>query len=203
MGMEMKTSARATWWSWSAAPSGRPGPIDSGEGLAVCGPATEKRVSGRPTPVPAACRCPRRGSAVLQTIIVMQVLLIVCFGTMEFAQFFYIRHAFQAAARDACRQAGLQSATQSGVVATAAATLTQANVTLNPSWLTVYDVSVANGTTTQVSDCTTIPSGDRVEISIATTYDQVPNAFRPLYQIFGHGIGAGKPLAGTSTVYRE
>ncbi len=48
-----------------------------------------------------------------------------------------------------------------------------------------------------------IPSGDRVEVCISTTYDQIPNAFRPLYQMFGKGIGTGKPMAGACTVVRE
>ena len=144
----------------------------------------------------------RRGSTVLQTAFVMTVLLAVSMGVIEFAQFLFIRHAFGAAARDAARLAGLPSATQAAVVAQAAATLQQANVTLNTGWLQVYDVPVG-GTPLAVSDVTFIPSGDRVQVSISTTYDQVPNALRPLYGIFHKGIGTGKPVAATSTAYRE
>ena len=164
------------------------------------------QVSHRPpSPTTTRRRLPRgrRGSAVLQTAFVVNVLLIVLFGVIEFGQFLYVRHAFQAAARDAARQAGLASATQAGLTATAAAALLQANVTLNASWLTVYDVPAAGGTGTAVSDVSTIPSGDKVEVVISTTYDQVPNACRPLYQLFGKGIGSGKAVAGDATAMRE
>ena len=124
----------------------------------------------------------------------MQVLLIVFFGAMEFGQFLYIRHAFQAAARDAARAASLPSATNATVLAAATGTLAQASVQLNAAWYTVSDVS---------SDVTSVPSGDRVQVTIATTYDQVPNACRPLVQVFGKGIGTGKVMAGTCTMVKE
>ncbi len=155
---------------------------------------TVGRAGGRPA---------RSGNSVIQMIFVLTLLMLVSLGVMEFGQFLYIRHAFEAAARDAARQAGLPSATQAVVVSTATATLAQANVTLNAAWLQVYDVPAAGGAGTPVANVTQIPSGDRVEVSISTTYDQVPNAFRPLYQMFGKGIGNGKPMAGASTVFRE
>ncbi len=145
----------------------------------------------------------RGGSTVLQTVIVMQVLLAVSMGVVEFGQFLYIRHAFQAAARDAARAASLPGATQSGVQAVAAATLMQANVTLSSAWLSCYDISADGTSTTTVTDVSSIASGDRVKVLISTTYDQVPNAMRPLYQIFGKGIGPGKAMVGNCTMVKE
>jgi Flp pilus assembly protein TadG len=145
----------------------------------------------------------RGGSTVLQTVVVMQVLLLVFFGSIEFGQYLYVKMAFQAAARDAARAASLATATEASVQAVATTTLAQANVTFNSGWFQAYDVSSDGSTVTAVSDLSTIPSGDRVKIVISTTYDQVPNAFRPLYQMFGKGIGPGKPMVGNSTVVRE
>jgi Flp pilus assembly protein TadG len=148
-------------------------------------------------------RTRRGGNSIIQMAIVMQLLLVVFFGCVEFGQYLYIKHSFQAAARDAARAASLPSATTASVQAKAASTLLQANVTLDTSWLTLCDVSSDGSTSTTVTDVTSIPSGDRVQVKIATTYDQVPNAFRPLYQLFHQGVGTGKPIAGTSTVVRE
>jgi Flp pilus assembly protein TadG len=145
----------------------------------------------------------RRGSTVLQTAVVLPVLLSVSMGAVEFGQFLYIRHAFLAAARDAARAASLPSATSPTVLAVATSTRAQANVTLDSSWYTMNDVSSDGTVVTPVTDVTTIPSGDRVQIIISTTYGQIPNAFRPLYQIFGKGIGSNKPMLGECTVVKE
>ena len=147
----------------------------------------------------------RGGNSIIEMVIVMQVLLAVFFGTVEFGQYLFIKHAFQAAARDAARAASLPSATSLGVQTAAANTLMQANVTLDPSWYKVYDVSPDGTSSVTVTDVTSVPSGDRVQVSISTTYDQVPNAFRPLSQLFpGKGIGgSSKPIAGTCTMVRE
>ncbi len=148
-------------------------------------------------------RLRRQGNSIIQMVIVMQLLLTVFFGVVEFGQYMYIKHAFQAAARDAARAASLPSATTAAVQSVAATTLMQANVTLDTGWFSMADVSSDGSTSVSVTDVTSVPSGDRVKVSIATTYDQVPNAFRPLYQMFHKGIGTGKPIAGTCTVVRE
>ena len=153
---------------------------------------------------PVAARRPwRSGNSLVEMAFVMTLLLILSMGVIEFGQFFYIRHAFGAAAREAARQAGVESATNAGVQAVAAATLMQANVVMDSSWFQAYDIPPTGGPGTPVTDLSTIPTGDRVQITIATTYGQVPNAFRPLYQLFGKGIGSAKPIAGTCTTVRE
>jgi len=145
----------------------------------------------------------RNGTTVLQTAMVMPALLIVSMGMVEFGQFLYIKQAFQAAARYAARAASLPSATNQTVQDGATKGLGQANVSLDTSWLTMNDISPDGSSTTSVTDVTSIPSGDRVQIQISTTYDQIPNAMRPLYQIFGKGIGPGKPMVGTCTMVKE
>ena len=145
----------------------------------------------------------RGGNAVVMSVFTMTLLLIVGMGTTEFGQYLYIKHAFQSAARDAARQAAVESATAASVYATAQRVLLQANVTLDPSWYNVYSIPAAGGSPTAVGDPTLVHSGDRVQIAIVTTYGAVPNACRPLYSIFGVGIGPAKPISGISTAVRE
>jgi Flp pilus assembly protein TadG len=142
----------------------------------------------------------RRGNSTLTTVLVLPVLLFVVLGVVEFGQFFYIRAAFAAAARDVARASCLQTAVQTDPVTRATATLAQANVTFNPSWMTIVDATNSNAV---VTDVTAVPYGDQIVVTITTPYGSIPNAYRPLYAFTGHGIGSGKVCAGVCRMIRE
>jgi Flp pilus assembly protein TadG len=146
------------------------------------------------------CACRQRGSAVLQTAIVLPVLLYLALGGVEFGQFFFIRHCFVAAARDAARAACLANAVQTDPATRATSTLAQANVTFNSSWMTIVDITTSNST---VTDCSAVSYGDKLQVTIQCPYNQIPNAFRPLYQMTGHGIGSGKMCSGQCELIKE
>src|SRR5580765_7874887 len=95
------------------------------------------------------------GNALIETVLALTVLLTVSMGMVEFGQFLYIKHAFNSAARDGARAAIVSTATQAKVVSAITATLQQANVTYNSSWLTITDVT----TGATVSDVSTVASG--------------------------------------------
>jgi Flp pilus assembly protein TadG len=143
-------------------------------------------------------RC--RGGSLIETAIVMLTLLIISLGTAEFGQFFYIRNAFQAAARDVARAACLATAVQADPVTRATATLSQANVTFNSSWMTIVDTTNSNAT---VTDCSALPVGDAILVTISCPYGQIPNAYRPLYALTGVGIGPAKACVGTAKRIKE
>jgi Flp pilus assembly protein TadG len=127
-------------------------------------------------------------------------MLFVVFGVIEFMQFFFIRNAFGAAGRDAVRAACLHYAVQTDPATRAAATLAQANVTLKTGWMTVVDLSQGSAT---VSDCSAIPMGDRVMVTVQCPYGQVANALRPLYAMTGIGIGSGKMCVGQAVAVKD
>ncbi len=131
--------------------------------------------------------------------VTFSVLLFVTFGMVEFGQFFYIKHCFEAAVRDGGRVAILPSASQSQMVSTITATLAQANVTYNASWLTVTDVT----TGTTVTDVSQVTIGDQMQLTLSTTYGNIANAQRPLYSLTGKGITNGKVLTATSLMVKE
>ena len=123
------------------------------------------------------------------------------FGLVEFGQYIYIRHCFESAARDAARVAIMPSATQSQVNAVLQNTLMQANITYNSNWLTITDLGPnAPGT---VSDVSTVPLGDQLQLVLSTQYSNVPNAITPLYNLFGVGINPNKGLSGICTMVKE
>jgi Flp pilus assembly protein TadG len=128
------------------------------------------------------------------------LLLFFVLGMVEFGQYFYIRNAFQAAARDVARAACLSTAVQTDPVTRATATLALANVTFSSSWMTIVDLSNSNAT---ITDCSAIPVGDKLQVTIQCPYDQIPNAYRPLYALTGKGIGVGKKCIGIAERIKE
>jgi Flp pilus assembly protein TadG len=147
----------------------------------------------------AAMRKYRSGAAVIEMVFAFSLLMFIAMGMVEFGQYFYIKHAFEAAARDAARASILATATSSSPATAATYTLAEANVTFNSSWLTIYDTT----TSSTVTDVTTVAAGDILQVQISTTYDQIPNVLRPLYSMTGQGIKNGKPMLGQCTMVRE
>jgi Flp pilus assembly protein TadG len=141
----------------------------------------------------------RRGSVVVETVIALPLLLFVMFGVIEFGQYLYIRAAFEAAARDAARAAELHYAVQADPATAATHTLATANVTFNSSWMTITDQTTAS----TVSDVSTVLAGDTLIVGIVATYSQIPNAFEPLSQLTGVGIGSSKVCGGYCTVIKK
>lgn len=121
-------------------------------------------------------------------------------GMVEFGQYFYIRSAFVAAARDVARASCLATAKAGDPVTRATATLAQANVTFNSSWMTIVDASNSNAA---VSDVSTVAVGHQILVTIQTQYNNIPNAYRPLYSFTGHGVGNGKTCSGQCMMIKE
>jgi Flp pilus assembly protein TadG len=149
----------------------------------------------------------RAGNSIIEFAIAFSVLMWLSMGMVEFGEFFYIRHAFEAAARDGCRVAVMQTATQAQVVAAMTRTLLQANVAYNNSWLTMSQYDLFANTTTPITDVSTVPFGDEITITLATTYGALPQgiSIRPLYAITGgkSGIATNKAIGGQATYVKE
>jgi len=140
------------------------------------------------------------GIAILEMAIVLPLLTFLGMGIAEFGQFFYVRHAFEAATRDAARFAIPGSAKQGDPAAAATATLAQAGITFNASMMTIIDCSNWNGT---VSDVSGIQSGHILSVYMQATYSALPNAYRPLSSFSGAGIGSGKVITCQCTMVKE
>ncbi|MGA2229686.1 MAG: TadE family protein [Tepidisphaeraceae bacterium] len=143
----------------------------------------------------------RRAGAVLELALALPMVLYLAFGIVEFGQFMYIKHAFEAAARDATRVAIMANATQTQVTSTLTTTLSEANVTYNSAWLTITDLGPSSsGSVTNVAN---VPVGDQIQLILSANYASIPNAVRPLYQLSGVGIGSGKSVVGECTMVKE
>lgn len=158
------------------------------------------RASARRAQTRGVTGAKRRAVAMIEVVLVFPVLMFVMFGTVEFGQYFYIRNCFEAAARDAARAAVLQTAQQADPATKATATLLQANVTFNASWMTIVDYTNSNATVTDVS---TVPPGHTLIVTIQAQYSSIPNAFRPLSSMTGIGVGASRICSGQCQMIRE
>ena len=131
--------------------------------------------------------------------ITFTVLLFLAFGMVEFGQYFYVKHCFEAAVRDGGRVAILPSASEAQMVSTVTTTLAQANVTFNASWLTVTDLT----TGTTVTDVSQVAVGDQMQLTLSANYAGISNVMRPLNAMTGKGITSGKVLTATCLMIKE
>jgi Flp pilus assembly protein TadG len=136
----------------------------------------------------------------VEMAVFLPLLLFIAFGMVEFGQYFYIRTTFEAAARDAARAAILVNAAQGDPAKAATTTLGLSNVTFNSSWMTIVDYS--NGSAT-VTDCSTVPMGHALIVTIAAYYHQIPNAYRPLYSLTGIGVDNTKIISAQCQMIKD
>lgn len=141
----------------------------------------------------------RSGNALIEMVIIFPVLVFLALGMAEFAEFFYVKNAFEAAARDVARVSIVAAAQQANPATQAAASFSQYNITYNSAWMTILDDS----TGTSVTDVSTVPAGHVLTIIIQQYYDQIPGIYRPLYQMTGKGIANGKLVLGLCTAIKE
>jgi hypothetical protein len=142
----------------------------------------------------------RGGNAIIELAIVLPVLSFMALGMAEFGQYFYITNAFEAAAREAARFAIPANAAKGDPAAAATTALAAANITLNPSWMTINDYSYSIGT---ISDCSTVPMGHMLIITITANYSSLPGVYRPLSAITGIGVASSKVIVGQCTMIKE
>jgi len=148
------------------------------------------------------------GMAILELAIVLPVMIYLCMGMVEYGQFFYIKNAFQQAARDACRAAIMPNAMQADPATAATRALAAAGITMQASWLTVVDITPAGfgavyGTGT-VTDVSQVSAGHALQVTLTTTYGSLPGAVRPLSAVSATGgIPSSRAITGISTGLKE
>jgi hypothetical protein len=140
------------------------------------------------------------GNAIIEMAIVLPVLTFMTMGMAEFGQYFYINNAFEAAAREAARFAIPANAAKGDPAAAATTALAAAGITFNPSWMTIDDYSYSIGT---ITDCSTVPMGHMLIITITTNYSSLPGVYRPLSALTGIGVGSGKVILAQCTMVKE
>lgn len=141
-----------------------------GRGLACARPARVRR---------------RRGNAVLEAALVIPILLLLAFGTVEFGHYFYVRNNVQGAAREGVRAAIVASATNSDVNAAVLSSMTAAG--LEDSGYTV---------TTSPSNVSGQAAGTTITVTVTCEWGTV--GMRPMQL-----ISASKQVRGQAVMRKE
>jgi Flp pilus assembly protein TadG len=133
----------------------------------------------------------RRGSTLIQTALVLPVLLSITFGTVEFGDYFWVKHNYMDAALAGANAACVAGASYSDVTAAVSNVLSSAKLNSNYT-MTVKD----NGTT--ISTLTSAAAGDQLTVTVAGTWGTVAGACRPMGL-----IGSSKQVLGIATMTME
>jgi Flp pilus assembly protein TadG len=126
----------------------------------------------------------RRGNAVIEAVLVIPILLLLAFGTVEFGHFFFVKHNLQGAAREGARAAIVSGATNGDVNDAVSASMTAAG--LEGSGYTV---------TTNPADLSTATTGTDITVTVQCTWGDV--GIRPM------GMISDAKLARAATVMRK
>jgi Flp pilus assembly protein TadG len=133
-----------------------------------------------------------RGGALLEAAIVMPVLLYIAFGTVEFGQYFYLRHTLDGAAREGARAGIVSGGTYANVTTAVNNVLTAAHFNTSQFTTVVQD----NGTT--VASLSSANTGDAITCSVSCTWGTVGNGF-----ILWNWISTSKSVSGSVVMRHE
>jgi Flp pilus assembly protein TadG len=136
----------------------------------------------------------RSGSAVLEGFFVLNAMIFLAFGCVEFGHYFYIKHTLQGASREGARAAATGTS-NTEVTNTVKASMDAAGI---PS--TNYAVTITDTTSPTPSPITITASnptaGTAIVVKVTATWGTV--GIRPMGL-----IGAGKQVVGATTMRRE
>jgi Flp pilus assembly protein TadG len=127
----------------------------------------------------------RRGNAVIEACLVIPILLLLAFGTVEFGHFFFVKHNLQGAAREGVRAAIVSGATNADVTTAVSATMTAAG--LQNSGYTVA---------TNPANISTAAEGTNISVTVQCPWGNV--GLRPMGM-----ISASKPVTATTVMRKE
>lgn len=128
---------------------------------------------GRNAAEPARNKLWRRGSAVLDTALVLPILLSLAFGTVEYGHYFYWKHTLQGAAREGARVGITPSATNSEVTTAVSNAMTAAGISAAN-----YTLRIRNAADSADLNVSGLSSGTPVLVKVYATWGTV--GMRPL-----------------------
>ena len=135
----------------------------------------------------------RRGSVVLEAVMVLPVLLLLVFGTIEFAWAFHVKHVLQGAARQGARAAIVPGATNRDVSDAVADAMDRFGLGGD-----TFTVSVRDGKKNAAIDVSRADEGDAMLVEVKAPWSQ--------YSVMAGGFGSGAitgDLTGQAVMRRE
>ncbi|HVJ80553.1 MAG TPA: TadE/TadG family type IV pilus assembly protein [Planctomycetia bacterium] len=142
-------------------------------------------------------RSARKGAATLEFAVVAPVLILLIMGMLEIGRAIMVVNFVNSAARDGARRAALTNASAADVISTTRQSLSRSSI--NSTNLTITVVSDVNedGTTEDVSDLSSIPTGRPVGVRVNVPFQDIGWLGRSLF------IPANRNLTDVSLMRRE
>ncbi len=156
-----------------------------------------------------------RGSAVLEMALTGWLLCMVCYGTVEFGYFFFVKNMMQAATREGCRagitdsgnsntnitQAVVNELAAAGLVASGTTAPSSFPATIGNYTVNIYDLTSDSSMASPLSGISTVTVGDTLGVKITLTWGNISPAFRPMSLI--GGSSGTKTVTATCAMRRE
>ncbi len=127
----------------------------------------------------------RGGNAVLETALVLPVLLLMAFGTVEFGHYFFVKHTLQGAAREGARRAIVSGAANTDINTSVQNAMSAAGYASNVYTITTSPANVASAA-----------SGSNVSVTVSCTWGTV--GVRPMGL-----MSAGKNVNAVAVMRKE
>ncbi|HZZ41720.1 MAG TPA: TadE/TadG family type IV pilus assembly protein [Tepidisphaeraceae bacterium] len=127
----------------------------------------------------------RRGNAILEAAMVLPILTSIAFGTIEYGDFFFVKHTLEGAAREGVRAAIVSTAVNADVNTAVANVMTAAGFSSGQYSITLSPTNVSG-----------VAAGSNITITVSCTWSAV--GIRPMSL-----ISASKQVTGTAVMRRE
>jgi Flp pilus assembly protein TadG len=126
-------------------------------------------------------RADRKGAATLEFAVVAPVLILLFMGMLEIGRAIMVVNLVNTAARDGARRAALSNATAADVIATTRQSLSRSSVSSTNLTITVVSDANEDGTTENVTDLSTVPTGRPVGVRINVPFQDIGWLGRSLF----------------------
>ena len=131
----------------------------------------------------------RRGSSLLEMVLVLPVLLMISFGIVDYGYFFYVKSSVQSAAEAGARAAIVSGAIDTDVTSAVQSMMTSSGINTSSYTLTTNPTSIAN-----------VAAGTNVTVTVTCTWGTV--GCHTLPAVFG-GIPNSKKITSSMVMRHE
>jgi Flp pilus assembly protein TadG len=141
----------------------------------------------------------RRAGSLIEMALTMAILFNLCYGTIEFGYYFFVKNTLQGAAREGCRAGIVAGATDSSVTSAVIGELSTSGLVATNTTSSGSGPYTCGNYTVTVSPATGSTSiGSALTVTVSGQWGTVGAGFRPLAL-----IGSNKQVTGSAVMRKE
>jgi Flp pilus assembly protein TadG len=139
----------------------------------------------------------RGGTATLEMALTMLLLANICYGTIEFGYYFFVKNTVIGASREGCRASIVAGAVYSDITTAVNSSLQAAGLSIG-QFTTTVQVTHSGGSAQTINNLSTCVAGDTMSVTVSANWGTVGSGFRPMGL-----IGANKVVTASSVMRKE